>query len=200
MAIVKESFTVNLSYEMTIDVETGEIIETKLLDRTVNKPTTKSSKVKKTEKDEDPEPKVYLEENKLQLNKAALDLMKISKEDNVKLDVKYDNSRPVIGTDDAFGTKGGNKLTKAGAIAFRGNKNEELSKHGDVFTLKPHPTKGGLFILDSGKEPIEPVKDETISIDEGDADLPFDLDLSEIVEDKDAEITEIDSNFFNLNL
>lgn len=198
MAEVKETFTVHLTYEMSVDIETGEVLETKLVDRTVDKLGSKPSKAKKVIKDEDPEPKVYLEGNKLQLNQAALDLMKV--EDGVKLDIKYDNSRPVIGTTDAFGTAGGNKLTKAGTIAFRGNKNDELSKHGDTFTLKPHPTKGGLFILDSGKEIPEPEKDETISIDEEDADLPFELDLAEIVEDKDAEITEIDSTFFNLNL
>lgn len=205
--IIKETFTLTLTYEMTVNTETGELLETRLIDRSVNKTDIKSPKSvskKKVVEDEDTEPKLFLEDNKFRLNSAALKLMGIDTESGVKLDIKYKDNKgmsiPVIGTDEVFGTKGGNKLTKTSTVAFRGNKNEELSKYGKEFSLVPYFGKAGLFILSNGVQVQEVQKDENISIDVDDTDLPFDLDLEEIIEDKDADITEIDSNFFNLNL
>lgn len=203
--IIKETFILTLTYEMSVNTDTGEVLETRLIDRNVNKPETKSPKsTSKKTVVEDNEPKLYLEDNKFRLNSAALDLMKISSETGVKLDIKYEDNGgraiPILGTDEVFGTKGGNKLTKTSTVAFRGIKNEELSKYGNEFLLVPHKSKSGLFVLSSGKEVQEEIKDKTISVDEEDTDLPFDLDLATIAEDKDADITEIDSNFFNLNL
>ena len=204
--IVKETFILTLAYEMTVNTDTGEVLETRLIDRSVNKPESKSSKSaskKKVVEDEDTEPKLFLEDNKFRLNSAALTLMGIDIESGVKLDIKYEDNKgtsiPVLGTDEVFETKGGNKLTKAGTVAFRGNKNEELSKYGSEFTLVAYPAKPGLFILSSGNQVPSVQVDENISVDVEDTDLPFELDLAEIAGDKDAEITEIDSTFFNLN-
>ena len=204
--VTKETFTLTLTYEMSVNTDTGEVLETRLIDRNVDKSDVKSSKSKKkvAKETEDTEPKLFLEDNKFKLNSAALDLMGISSESGAKLDIKYEDrggrSIPVLGADEVFGTKGGNKLTKANTVAFRGVKNEELSKYGKEFTLIPYDGKPGLFILSSGEPVQEEQKDENISVDVDDTDLPFDLDLAEIVGDKGAEITEIDSNFFNLNL
>lgn len=200
-SIIKETFILTLAYEMSINTDTGEVLETRLIDRTVSKPDSKPTKAKKKAvDDEGTDPKLFLEENKFRLNSAALKLMGIDPESGVKLDIKYENSIPILGTDEAFGVKGGNKLTKAGTVICKGNKNEELSKYGDEFSLQPHSNKRGLFILTGNLQPNVEIKDENISVDVEDTDLPFDLDLAGITEDKDASITEIDSSFFNLNL
>lgn len=200
-SIIKETFVLTLTYEMSVNTETGEVLETRLIDRNVNKPENKSAKTGSTKRskleDNDTEPKLYLEDNKFRLNSEAIRLMGLDDVSDVKLDIKYDDSVPVIGTDEAFGTKGGNKLTKTNTVAYRGVKNEELSKYGKEFILVPMENRAGLFILDSGNEVQKVVVDESISVDEDDLDLPFETDLTGIV-DEDANITEIDSNFFKL--
>ena len=47
--IIKDTFILNLTYEMSINADTGEILETKLINRTVNKPEEKSSPKRKNE-------------------------------------------------------------------------------------------------------------------------------------------------------
>ena len=44
MSVVKEKFILTLSYEMSIDTSTGEILETKLIDRKVDKSDIKVTK------------------------------------------------------------------------------------------------------------------------------------------------------------
>lgn len=199
-SIIKETFTLTLTYEMSINIETGELLETRLIDRSVNKSEIKQKASKKKQaEDTETEPKLYLESNKFRLNTAAVLLLGVEGQADAKIDIKYDNSVPVIGTDEVFGTKQGNKLTKSLTVAFRGGKNEELAKHGSEFVLVPHPSKSGLFVLDSGKEVQKlDIVDENINIDEEDVNLPFDVDLTELIDDKDANITEIDSTFFKL--
>lgn len=195
--IAKETFTLTLTYEMSVNTDTGEILETRLIDRSVGKSDIKAVKTtsKKVVRDESSEPKLILDSTKCYLNPAAVSLMGVGSDD--RIDIKYENGVPVIGTDEAFGTKGGNKLTKSNTVACRGSKNEELAKHGNSFTITPHPSKQGLFILSSGEVNIEKLTgDDNVNIEEGDE--VFDLNLDELVDDKDANITEIDSNFFKL--
>lgn len=199
MPTVKETFILSLTYEMSVDTETGEVLETKLIDRSVNKPV-KAMKATASEavQDNDKEPKLYLEDNKCRLNSKAISLMGISPGD--KLDIKYDEGKngsvPIIGTDEAFGTKGGNKLTKSNTIACRGSKNEELSKYGKEFVLAVHPSKAGLFVLTSEEVAVDQlVGDDNVSIDTPEG---IDLDLEGLVDDKDANVSSIDTNFFKL--
>ena len=199
MPTIKETFILSLTYEMSVDTETGEVLETKLIDRSVNKPV-KAMKATASEavQDNDKEPKLYLEDNKCRLNSKAISLMGISPGD--KLDIKYDEGKngsvPVIGTDEAFGTKGGNKLTKSNTIACRGSKNEELSKYGKEFVLATHPSKAGLFVLTSEEVAVDQlVGDDNINIDTPEG---IDLDLEGLVDDKDANVSSIDTNFFKL--
>ena len=199
MPTIKETFILSLTYEMSVDTETGEVLETKLIDRSVNKPV-KAMKATASEavQDNDKEPKLYLEDNKCRLNSKAISLMGISPGD--KLDIKYDEGKngsvPVIGTDEAFGTKGGNKLTKSNTIACRGSKNEELSKYGKEFVLATHPSKVGLFVLTSEEVAVDQlVGDDNINIDTPEG---IDLDLEGLVDDKDANVSSIDTNFFKL--
>ena len=199
MPTIKETFILSLTYEMSVDTETGEVLETKLIDRSVNKPV-KAMKATASEavQDNDKEPKLYLEDNKCRLNSKAVSLMGISPGD--KLDIKYDDGKngsvPIIGTDEAFGTKGGNKLTKSNTIACRGSKNEELSKYGKEFVLAVHPSKAGLFVLTSE----EVTGDQLVGDDNINIDTPegIDLDLEGLVDDKDANVSSIDTNFFKL--
>lgn len=199
MPTIKETFILSLTYEMSVDTETGEVLETKLIDRSVNKPV-KAMKATANEavQDDEKEPKLYLEDNKCRLNSKAVSLMGISPGD--KLDIKYDDGKngsvPIIGTDEAFGTKGGNKLTKSNTIACRGSKNEELSKYGKEFVLATHPSKAGLFVLTSEEVAVDQlVGDDNINIDTPEG---IDLDLEGLVDDEDANVSSIDTNFFKL--
>ena len=199
MPTVKETFILSLTYEMSVDTETGEVLETKLIDRSINKPV-KAMKATASEavQDDDKEPKLYLEDNKCRLNSKAVSLMGISPGD--KLDIKYDDGKngsvPIIGTDEAFGTKGGNKLTKSNTIACRGSKNEELSKYGKEFVLATHPSKAGLFVLTSEEVAVDQlVGDDNVNIDTPEG---IDLNLEGLVDDKDANVSSIDTNFFKL--
>lgn len=191
MAIIKETFVLSLTYEIAVDTETGEILETKFIDKNVSK----LNKSNKAIQDNDEEPKLYLEDNKCRLNSAAVSFMEVNPGD--KLDIKYEenNNRsvPIIGMDENFHTSGGNKLTKSNTIACRGSKNSELSKYGKEFVIVKHPSKDGLFIL-SSEEVVETKQgDDNISIPEG-----LDLNLEDLIDDKDANVTSIDTNFFKL--
>ena len=182
MAIVKQQFTI--TYERSVDTDTGEIIETKVIDKGTSKP-------KKVKEDNEKEPKLYLEENKCRFNLAAMSFMRLNAGD--KIDIKYDENNgivPVIGTDEAFGTKAGNKITQTNTFAFRGNKNEELSKFGNEFVIVAHPNKSGLFVLTSDKMPIETPKDENVNTDD------IEIDLDGLLDDEDN--NSVNSNLFQL--
>lgn len=208
MEPIIEEFTITLKYQVKVDTETGEMT-TKCISRKVDKsnfevvedkPKRKTSKFKK---EESSEPTLTLEENKYCLNQAAADLMGV--EPDCKLDIKYEKrgkeTIPVIGTDSAFGTKQGNKLTKSLTVACRGSKNEELSKYGTEFILVPHETKDGIFLLQNEDVKLERALDDTI--DKGDEpeeeiDLPMDINLQDLIDDKDATVTEVSSSMFQL--
>lgn len=194
---------------LDVDVETGE---TTCVNREVinddlkkEKKVTPSPRKSKKEKEEDPNPSIVLEDNKYILNTAAVKLLEVEPED--RLDIKYEKQGkglmiPVIGTNEAFGTKGGNKLTKGFSVSCRGKANEELAKYGNTFTITPHPNKDGLFILCGDKKPNpEPeVVDENVVIEDEsikDSELPIDLDG--LVENTDDDIKEISSFDFDMN-
>lgn len=123
-----EEFTITLKYQVKVDTETGEMT-TKCLSRKVDKSNfevvdAKPKKKSTSVKNESSEPKLILESNKYQLTQAAVDLMGVEPDD--KIDIKYEkqgkNITPVIGSDETFGTKQGNKLTKSLTVACRGRK------------------------------------------------------------------------------
>ena len=194
--IKKETFIVKLTYEMSVNTDTGEILETRLIDRSIDNSDLKPKKPsKKREVIEDTDPKLYLEETKYRLNSAAAELMHLTSDS--KISIKYiqgtNGDMPVIGIDEH-----GNKITKSLTVACRGTKNAELAKYGSEFTLVPHPSNLGLFILTSNTVKTEQlIGDENVNIKE-DEDLFSDLNIGELVDDEDASITEIDSNFFKL--
>lgn len=189
-----------LTFNLVVDTSTGEFEvintetgETKSVKAEVKKRTSKKKK------DDDPTPKITLEDNKYSLNSAAVDLMGVEPDD--RLDIKMEKQgkrlQPVIGSNEVFKTKSGNRVTKTFTVSCRGKANDELSKYGSVFTLEPHPSKEGLFIMIGDKEAPEapPTKDENIEIPE-DENLPMDADLEGLVEDGNEakEITAFDFN------
>lgn len=186
MANIKKE-TLTLVYELSIDLDTGEIVGSKL----INKETKSLRK-----KDNETEPKLYLEDNKYRLNTAAVELMGV--DSNSKLVIQYEQGSngdyPIIELSES-----GNKVTKSNTVACRGRSHEQLAKYGKEFTLVPHPNKPGVFILTS--ESVDSNKlngDNNVKIEEEDEDIPFDLDIKDLISDEDANITEIDSNFFKL--
>ena len=178
MEPIVEEFTITLKYQVKVDTETGEMT-TKCISRKVDKSNFEVTEVKPRKKtvvkNESSEPKLILESNKYQLTQAAVELMGVEPDD--KIDIKYEkqgkNITPVIGSDETFGTKQGNKLTKSLTVACRGSKNEELAKFGSEFTLVPHPKKDGIFILATGSV-------ETEEEEEGEEEISLpDIDLQE---------------------
>ncbi len=148
----------------------------------------KVQKATKAEEAEDSaEPQITLEANKYVLNKAAATLMGVEWEN--RLDIKYQPVEkggmmfPIIGTDTAWKTKSGNKLTKSLSVSCRGNANELLSKYGDTFTVTPWKGHEGLFVMIGNKDRSEEeptIKDDNISIREDEnpvEDLPLDTEL-----------------------
>jgi hypothetical protein len=148
----------------------------------------KVQKATKAEEAEDSaEPQITLETNKYVLNKAAATLMGVEWEN--RLDIKYQPVEkggmmfPIIGTDTAWKTKSGNKLTKSLTVSCRGNANELLSKYGDTFTVTPWKGHEGLFVMIGNKDRSEEeptIKDDNISIREDEnpvEDLPLDTEL-----------------------
>ena len=200
MEPITEEFTITLKYQVKVDTETGEMT-TKCISRKVDKSNFEISESKPkrkivTPKEESSNPTLVLEDNKYCLNQAAINLMGVNPDD--KLDIKYEKQGkvmvPVIGTDEVFGTRSGCRLTKSHTVSCRGSKNTELAKFGTEFTIVPHSSKEGLFILTSKNNPVQEELDgdENIALDDS-----FDIDLSDL-DNEDANITEIDSNFFKL--
>lgn len=152
---------------------------------------------KAEEAEESAEPQITLESNKYVLNRAAASLMGIEWEN--RLDIKYQPIEkgglmfPIIGTDTAWKTKSGNKLTKSLTVSCRGNANDLLSKYGDTFTVTPWKGHEGLFVLignkDRSEEPVTEDKNIKIKEDENPVeDLPLDTTLDN---DKAYEIDDL---------
>ena len=178
-----------------LDEETGEIIkETReLKEDSVKKPRATSSSKSKIQ--ENPNPILTLEENKYVLTTGAVELLGVEAGD--KIDIKFQKvgkqTIPVIGSDEVFGTKGGNKLTKTNTVSCRGKANDELSAFGTEFTLEEHPNKKGLFILRGENTPKVTPEPEPEKEDDNE-DLSVDL-----VDDEEEESVEISEDDFNFD-
>lgn len=144
------------------------------------------------------EPQITLDSSKYTLNAAAVELMQVTP--NTRIDIKYqmvdEILYPIIGTEESFGTNGGNKLTKSNTISYRGKANQRLSEYGNVFTLVPLRGSEGLFVLMGNSQPepqevpdeIEVIEDVNDHVDLTDSDgdpLSFDDNFSEKLEDSE---------------
>lgn len=158
-----------------VNPETGEMKLLAKEETTVD--TTNETKPKKssTKADNNPEPLVTLDSNKLILTQGAVDLLQVC--EDCRVDIKYEKKdkqqRPVIGTDVAFSTKGGNKLTKSNTVSYRGAANEKLATYGTVFKLEPTENKG-IYYLVGDKNP------EEIQVPEEIIDIESELDINDL--------------------
>lgn len=102
-----------LTFNLIVDTSTGEfeVINTETGETKSIKAEVKKKTSTRKKKDEDPTPKITLEDNKYSLNSAAVDLMGVAPDD--RLDIKMEKQgkklQPVIGSNEAFGTKSGKK-------------------------------------------------------------------------------------------
>lgn len=193
--MIAETFTVTLTFQTSVDTETGEI-KTECIKKSIDK-VVKSAEVKvkkiKSKKEESSDPTLILEDNKYYLNQAAINLTGYQPDD--KLDIKYEKRgkeiTPILGNDEDFGTHNGNRLTKTFSVAYRGSKNEELAKYGTEFLVIPHSEKEGLYILKAKVDELEQALEDTNNI------VVEDLDLQELI-DEDAQATEVPASMFQL--
>lgn len=169
----------DILFHYDVNEQTGEIKfigkEEITVDTSVKKQVSKVNKV-----EENSEPLITLDSNKLILTTGAVDLMQICSD--CRIDIKYKKknkvSVPVIGTDEAFGTKGGNKLTKTNTISFRGASNEKLSEFGTTFKLEPSEDKGIFYMI--GDKISNPIPEDSIDIEnELDIDSLDDINIDD---------------------
>ena len=182
-----------------LDETTGEIItDTREFgDESVKASKPKAAKKKKkNEWDDDETPLLIREDNKLILNEAAVKLMGV--EEGVRINIKMQtiNRRryPVIGTEETFGDKGGNLLTKSHTIRYGGKNNDELAKFGYIFVLEPQGKVDGLFLLKNrDASPEEEAENDAVAIS-----VQEELDdLNNNLSDEEAEV--VDELNFNLD-
>ena len=180
----------DIIFHYNVDEQTGEITYIGKDEVTVDtaKTASKSSKSSSSKKvDENPDPIVTLDSNKLILTQGAVDLLQVC--EDCRVDIKYEKKDkkavPIIGTDAAFGTKAGNKLTKSNTVSYRGAANEKLSAYGTVFRLEPTKNEGIYYLVGDKELEETKVPDEIINIEneldiEMLDDINIDLDNTEL--------------------
>ena len=181
----------DILFHYNVDENTGEITFIGKEEITVDTSTSTKRQAKAVKVEANIEPLITLDSNKLVLTTGAVDMMKICPD--CRVDIKYKKkdkvSVPVIGTDAAFNTKGGNKLTKTNTVSFRGSANEKLAEYGFVFKLEPSEDEGIFYLI--GDKMNKPIEDEAIDI-EGELDLDsleeLDIDDSSDLEDFDFKL------------
>ena len=160
----------DILFHYNVDENTGEITFIGKEEITVDTATSTKRQAKPVKVEANIEPLITLDSNKLVLTTGAVDMMNICPD--CRVDIKYKKkdkvSVPVIGTDAAFGTKGGNKLTKTNTVSFRGSANDKLAEYGSVFKLEPSEDEGIFYLI--GDKMNKPIEDEAIDI-EGELDL-----------------------------
>ena len=137
----------DILFHYDVNETTGEVTFIGKEEITVDTAKRQVSKATKVEENQDP--LITLDSNKLVLTTGAVQMMNICSD--CRIDIKYKKrdkmSVPVIGTDEAFGTKGGNKLTKTNTISFRGSANEKLAEYGTTFTIEPSEDEGIFYLI-----------------------------------------------------
>lgn len=190
----------DILFHYEVNEQTGEITyigkEEISVDTKATKSATKTSTKASTAKvDANPDPIITLDSNKLVLTQGAVDLLQVC--EDCRVDIKYKKKDkkavPIIGTDAAFGTKSGNKLTKSNTVSYRGAANEKLSAYGTTFKLEPTEDKGIYYLVGDKVQESNPVPKEIIDI-ESELDLETLDDLN--IDEDDKNLEKFD---FNLN-
>lgn len=213
---------VELVDEATGEITTKEVNVLEALAAAIDsKPKRSSSSSSKSKLIEDETPRLILDDNKYSLTTGALELLGVEPGSEDKLDIQYQKigklEFPLIGKPEAYGTKGGNKITKSGTVRFSGNKHDQLIEFGTEFILVKHPNSDSLFILtqdgqvpegnaslDSLKKSKKKTTTTKEKVEEPDPDIeqpePEDTpevdDLNALLEDEDNK--EFDASDFTL--
>lgn len=140
---------VKMLIEFDFDPETGDY--TPISREIIEEGAATPKKAKSVMKDDgSTEPIVILEENKLVLNSKAVEVLGVEWEDRISVIYQKHEDKlvPVIGKDEVFGCKSGNKLTKSKTVSCRGKANTKLAEHGTEFKLIP--LNNDTFIMDGG--------------------------------------------------
>ena len=162
----------DILFHYDVNEQTGEITyigkEEISVDTKATKSATKTSTKASTAKvDANPDPIITLDSNKLILTQGAVDLLQVCAD--CRVDIKYKKKGkkavPIIGTDAAFGTKSGNKLTKSNTVSYRGSANEKLSAYGTTFKLEPTEDEGIYYLVGDKIQEENSVPDEIIDIE-----------------------------------
>lgn len=182
-----------------VDEATGELFEDKreFKDDSIKtkKTSTTTKKSKKNPYDDNPEPVLVREDNKLILNTAAVEALGAVESDriNIKEQAVNRKKRLIIGLSETFGTKEGNLLTKSNTIRWSGKNAEMVARYGDEFNFLPLEKKEGLFIL-------VPVGEETPENPDGEEEEV--IDISQELEELNADLedeTEVLPDDMNFN-
>lgn len=190
----------DILFHYKVNEQTGEITyigkEEISVDTKATKSATKTStKASAAKVDANPDPIITLDSNKLILTQGAVDLLQVCAD--CRVDIKYKKKDkkavPIIGTDAAFGTKSGNKLTKSNTVSYRGAANEKLSAYGTTFKLEPTEDKGIYYLVGDKIQEENSVPDEIIDI-ENELDIESLDNINMDEDDKDLEKFD-----FNLN-
>lgn len=202
---------VNVTFDF--DVESEKVSNVKCMVDEVQATTTRKASTRKAKPKEDDEkdPIVRREDNKLVFNTKALAAIEAEcGESRVTIEYIVENSKrcPVIGTDISFEKEGaGNKMTKTGTVSYRGKANVILQEYGTEFKLEAY--KGGLFkmipeggTLPEAKAAPVVVKKTTPKVEKKHPaeETTFDVDLEgvkELARDNadDEEINDFDFSF-----
>lgn len=170
-------------YTQWVDQSTGELFEEtrEFLDDTIKVPKKTTSRSSKKPKDNDAEPKVYLEDNKIRLNGKAIELTGFEPEQkiNILFEKKGKTITPILCLDD----KNGNRLTKSFTISCRGSRHDNLAEYGNIFNISEYEGKENYYKL-SGDKIIE---SDLIEIPEEISD-PEEDDLDMSTSDEGTEI------------
>lgn len=156
-----------------VNPETGEMILLSKDEVTVDTTTKKSTS---TKTDNNTEPLVTLDSNKLVLTQGATDLLKVF--EDCRIDIRYTkDGKPIIGTNKSFGDNGGNRLTKSNTVSYRGSANTKLSEYGKIFKLEPTDNEG-IYYLVGDKHPEKPnIPEEIVDIEQELDTLDYDFDF-----------------------
>lgn len=150
---------------------------------------TASTKKSSSKKDKNPDPIVKLDSNKLVLTQGAVDLLQVC--EDCRIDIKYDKKGkqlvPKIGTDKAFGTKGGNLLTKSNTVRYSGANNTKLASYGDTFKLEPTEDEGIFWLVGNRVPEEKEVPKELVNIQS-------ELDVTSLdnIEEETTEVSHLD--------
>lgn len=193
-----QTFKVLFTYEQDDETDEVKVVNREVVNDDLPKAKKTSSPKKSTKKaDENPNPELTLEDNKYCLNTAAVELLGVEVDD--RLDIKFEKRDkvrvPVIGCNTAFGTQGGNRLTKSNTVSYRGKNHDLLEEFGTVFSFK-ETDKDGIFEL-VGDKPIPTEKeDENVKIvDEEVEEIGRPEDLVGIVDGDATELNADDIDF-----